>query len=401
MSRPPLAGPLPLTLAWRLLVGPKSRLLGSTAKAALFATALGVAALGLTLALLTGYREDLARRLVGGNAAILVYLAGGEPAALAAALRSTPEVVAADRVRYAEGVLRSEGSEIEVTVRTATAAAGPFHAAPDELERRPDGAWPALVGGELAHRLGVGSGDALRLTVLVLEEGGPRFAYRTLRVARAFETGFSEFDRSWLVVGEPLLSTIAATEGAIWEVRLEDAAAAPEVAERLRGRLDSGFLVLDWRELNRELFAALELQRRALFLLLALIVLVATFNVASTLVVLVRERRRDFGVLAALGLSRRRVHLVFLAVGGLLGGAGAAIGLGAAALLSTLATRYEWLRFGPEMAEIYLLSSVPLRLAAADAARIGLLAIAISLAACWLPARRAARIDPARALRFE
>jgi len=401
MSRPPLAGPLPLTLAWRLLVGPKSRLLGSTARAALLATALGVAALGLTLALLTGYREDLARRLVGGNAAILVYRAGGDEAALEDALAAAPEVRAVDRVRYAEGILRSEGSESEVTVRTATDAAGPFHAVPEELARREDGAWPALVGGELAHRLGVAAGDPLRLTVLILEAGGPRFAYRTLRVERTLETGFSEFDRSWLVVGAPLLTAVSADEAGIWELRLDDAARAPAVAERLRGRLGSGFLVLDWRELNRELFAALELQRRALFLLLGLIVLVATFNVASTLVVLVRERRRDFGVLAALGLSRRRIRLVFLTVGGLLGAAGAAIGLGVAGLLATLATRYEWLRFGPEMAEIYLLRSVPLRLDPVDAVRIAALAIAVSVAACWLPARRATRIEPAPALRFE
>jgi len=128
---------------------------------------------------------------------------------------------------------------------------------------------------------------------------------------------------------------------------------------------------------------------------------VATFNVASTLVVLVRERRRDFAVLAAMGMSPRRLLATFVCAGAMLGATGALAGLGIAELVAWVATRYELLSLGPEMAEIYFLSSVPLRLAAGDAATIGALTLAVTVAACWLPAWRAARIEPATALRFE
>jgi lipoprotein-releasing system permease protein len=403
MSRAVLPGPLPLALAFRLLAGPKSRLLGSTARAGLASIVLGVAALGLAMALLTGYQEDLVRKLVGGNAAVLVYATGdgrdaADPAPAAGELAG---VVSVEPVAFLEGVVVAGGREAEVTVRASSGGGGLWSAPPERLAAESDGAWGTVLGGELAERLGVAPGETVRLTLLAFGEAGPRFVFRSLRVRGTFDSGFSEFDRHWLVVGEAAVQGAARQAARAWEVRLVDAARAPEVAEALRERLGSGFLVLDWRELNRDLFAALELQRLALFLLLGLIVVVATFNVASTLVVLVRERRRDFGVLAAMGLPPRRLLATFVGAGALLGAAGAAVGLALAAALAWLATRFELLRFGPEMAEVYFLRAVPLRLAGADAAAIAALALGVTVAACLLPAWRAARVDPAEALRFE
>ncbi|HLF56686.1 MAG TPA: FtsX-like permease family protein [Thermoanaerobaculia bacterium] len=402
MSGGVLSGPLAATVARRLLAGRTSRLLSSTARAALVATTLGVAALGVAMALLTGYREDLVRKLVGGSAAILVYATDeAEPEGAAERIASVPGVVGVDRVAFLTGVVAAGEREAEVTVRGAAGGDGPFSAPPERLARGADGAWGAVVGHELGERLGVRPGDALRLTVLSFGAAGPRFAFRTLRVAGTFQSGFSEFDRGWVVVAREALAGAPGGASAIWEVRVDDPAHAEKLAEEVRDRLGPGFLALDWRELNRELFAALELQQRALFLLLGLIVLVATFNVASTLVVLVRERRRDFGVLAALGLSPARLRAIFLLVGLGLGAVGTAAGLALAFVLSEITTRFELLRFDPAMAEIYFLRSVPLRLSGADALAIAALALGVTVVSSWLPARRAARLDPAAALRYE
>jgi lipoprotein-releasing system permease protein len=226
--------------------------------------------------------------------------------------------------------------------------------------------------------------------MLAFDEGKPRFAFRTLAVRGTFASGFSEFDRGWLVVGKPALAGAPGGAPGVWEIRLTDRDAAAEAAESIRGRLGSGFLVLDWQQLNRELFAALELQKRALFLLLGLIVLVATFNVASTLVVLVRERRRDFGVLAAIGLAPARLERTFLLVGALLGAVGRWLALAFIAEVATLRAA----ELGPEMAEVYFLRSVPLRLAWRRQAVAGLAIADASPAA----GAAAARTEPAEAL---
>jgi lipoprotein-releasing system permease protein len=397
-----LAGPLAWTLARRLLVDPRSHLLGSSARAALVATTLGVAALGVALALMTGYREDLVARLVGGNAAVLIYATGeaGAPTP-EAALEGLDGVERIERVRYLEGVLSAPGGEREVTLRAAPGSVGAFAGAGERLGITASGAWRVRLGARLAADLGAKPGDRLRLAVLGFDEGRSRFAFRTLEEAGTFETGFSEFDRAWAVVSPEAVASIPGGGAPVWEVALARPETAPEVAGGIRERLGANAVVVDWQQLNRQLFAALDLQKRALFLLLGLIVVVATFNVASTLVVLVRERVRDLGVLAALGLEPAALTRVFLFYGAALGAAGTALGLGIAAVISRLVTRFELLSFGPEIADIYFLSTVPLRLRGGDAAAIAAFALAVTLVACLVPAARAARLDPATALRYE
>lgn len=404
MSRALFAGPLVPALALRLLAGGRRGLLGSTAKAALAASALGTAALGVAMALMTGYREDLQAKLLGGNAAILVYPRGA-PARLETgeveAIRALPGVTRVDRVGFAQGVLSGPAGEAEVTLRGAPPGAGLLAGGAAELARGADGVAGVNLGVELARLIGAAPGDLLRLTALGLAEGRPRFTFRSLRVARTFETGFSEFDRAWAAVDPETLAGLPGAGAMSWEVALVDARKAPATAEAIRARLGPEALVADWTQLNRELFAALRLQQRALFLLLGLIVVVATFNVASTLVVLVRERRRDLGVLAALGLPPADIRRVFLLYGLLLGALGTGLGLALAAAIAWAIDRFHLLSFGPDVAAIYFLSSVPMRLSVADMAAIALLSIGVTALACWLPARRAGSLEPATALQYE
>lgn len=401
-------------IAWRFLRGSGSRLLRGTALAALGATAVGVAAMIIAMALMTGYREDIEQKIARGDASIVVYSlgAGATPEATARALRAVEGVGAVRRVVYGQGTLtsaaRPEG--VEVTVRGIDPAEG----VPDlgELDWLPGRSAETLAGGagaellvgaDLARHLEIAPDEPLRLMVVGFEGSRPRFRYVSARVAARFETGFSEFDRSWVVFDAGRLQELlgSASTGPVWELGPGPGTGVPELTERLRAVLGDEYLVSDWRDLNRELFTALAVQQVALFLVLGLIVLVATFNVGSTLMVLVRERMRDLGLLASLGMSPSRLRLLFLFYGGFLGAAGTALGVIVGTSISWLLTRYEIIRFDPEVAAIYFVSSVTFRVRPLDVAAVAGFALVVTLLTCWRPATRAGSILPADALRAE
>ncbi len=404
-------------VAWRFLRGRRSRLLTGTARAALVATVIGVTAMVVAMALMSGYRRDLRQKLIGGNAGVLVYPLTEEAlepgAGLLAALAEVEGVERVRRVGYGQGSLasRSLPDGADVALRGIDPGDGIDNLGSVELEpglglaaALSDPGLPGIVvGSELAQRLAAGGDEPLRLMVLGLAAGRPRFRFGSVRVVGTFESGFSEFDQHLAVLDRRLLARLAGTEigGAVFELVVDDFDATAVAAERARELLGEDYLVRDWQELNAELFTALALQQVALFFVLGLIVLVSTFNVASSLVVLVRERMRDVGVLAALGMPPRHLQAAFLLYGGALSlfGAlgGALLGSGAAWLL----TRFELIRFDPEVAAIYFLSSVPFRIEGADLAAVVGFTLAVTLVACWLPARRAARVRPASALRYE
>jgi lipoprotein-releasing system permease protein len=406
---PLLTGPLPWVIAWRFLRGQRSRLLDGTARAALLSTALGVTAMIIAMGLMTGYREDLQNKLVRGNAAAIAYPVGGESGELSAARRrallAIPGLQRIGRVAYGQGSLssaqRPEG--MDVVLRGIDPGGGQLTATAEQLRTSPAGLPSAVLGKDLAERLGAKPGDVLRLVSLGLGEGRPHFRYQSLQVSGTFATGFAEFDRGWVLldrgVVERLMGGAAATD--LLEFTVADPDEAPRVAAAATRVLEPDFVVTDWRQLNRELFTALKLQQVVLFLVLGLIVLVSTFNVASTLVVLVRERMRDIGLLGALGLRPAGLRLIFLAYGGFLGALGTLLGVAAGWGICWVLTTFELIRFDAEVAAIYFISSVPFRVDLEDLLSVVGFALLVTLLACFVPAWRAARVDPSSALRYE
>lgn len=408
-SDPLLSGPLPWTIAWRFLRGQRSRLLDGTARAALLSTALGVTAMVIAMALMTGYREDLQSKLVRGNAAVIAYPVGGESGELSAgkrrALMAIPGVEKIGRVAYGQGSLssRDRPQGIEVILRGVDPGGGQLTATAEQLRPSPEGIPSTVLGKDLADKLAARKGDILRLVALGFQDGRPRFRYQSLRVSGTFTTGFAEFDRSWAVVERTLVERLMGGETAmdLLELTVTRPEEAPRIAEAATRVLEPEFVVTDWRQLNRELFTALQLQQIILFLVLGLIVLVSTFNVASTLVVLVRERMRDIGLLGALGLPPGKLRLVFLAYGGFLGAFGTLLGVLAGWGICWLLTTFELIRFDPEVAAIYFISSVPFRVEPRDVLAVVGFALVVTLIACLIPAWRAARVEPSSALRYE
>ncbi len=418
----PLRGPVPWIVAWRFLRHRRSRLLDGTARAALVATTLGVTAMVIAMALMSGYREDLEAKLLSGNAAVLAYpLAPSQgsadlPAATLESLRKVPGVKRVGQVAYAQGSLSAaapaadgtgafsgEARPLEVTLRGVDPGEGPLSGTAEQLATDGDGVPGAVLGDELAHDLGARTGDVLRLVVLGFGGGRPKFHYSTVRVAGTFQSGFAEFDRSWVAMGRQKVRALTGVSGStdlveIAVAKLDDTSRVVERAEKVLG---AGFLVTDARELNRGLFTALEMQQVILFLVLGLIVMVSTFNTASTLIVLVRERMRDIGVLATLGVTPNGLRSIFLLYGGLLGAAGTLLGVALGSGVAWAMTTFHLIRFDPEVAAIYFLSSVPFRVELSDLGAVVAFTLSITLVACLLPAWLAARVDPSAALRYE
>lgn len=409
--------PVLWSIAWRFLRGRQSQLLNGTARAALIATVLGVTAMVIAMALMTGYREDLRRKLVRGNAAIIAYPMFGSDATLEEsdrmALGALPGVTDVRTVVYGQGALVGGRAldGLEVTLRgidrsTTLRDLGVVDFVSEFSDGESllrDGRLGVVLGSELARRLAAEPGETLRLMVLGLHQGRPRFRYRSVELAGTFTTGFSEFDQAWVVTDRDELIRLAGGEAgsSLVEIALEDPDRADETANEVRAVLESEYLVTHWRDLNRELFTALKVQQIALFFVLGLIVLVSTFNVASSLVVLVREKMRDIGSLAAIGLSPGDLRSVFLFYGLGLGAVGTLAGIGLGSLASWVLTHFELIRFEPELAAIYFISSVPFRIELPDILAVALFSLAVTVVACWVPARRAASILPATALRYE
>jgi lipoprotein-releasing system permease protein len=210
-------------------------------------------------------------------------------------------------------------------------------------------------------------------------------------------------DDGWAVVPLAVFERLAppgARQG-VWEMKLVRPSSSGETVTAARKLLGENATVLDWKILNRDLFEALAVQQTLLFVVLTLIVAVAAGTVVSSLVVLLAEKTRDVGVLAALGASPVLVARTFRLSGMLLGGSGLVLGVLFGLVVCFLLTVFRVVRFSPEIAKVYYLSWMPFRPEPLHV--LGILAIGflLVLAASALPARRAARMNPADALRYE
>lgn len=417
---------LPWLIAWRYLRGERSQILSSTALAALAATTLGVMAMTIAMALMSGYTQALERKLIGlqGDLVVSPLISGsldsGQRILRDAAI---PGVDFIGRVAYGEGSISSAAMPDGLSVILRGVEAGsvpplvqiePVEIEPVQIEPQAaagsstaldlasaDGVPGVIVGKELMRRLEVEAGDTVRLVVLDLGGDRPRFRYRSAQVRGAFTTGFAEFDASWALLDREMLLAVRGRDSGIdvLEVKLAADADRSSVVAQVETALGGDWHVQRWESLNKELFAALALQEALLFFVLGLIVVVSTFNTASTLVILVRERLPDIGVLASLGLEPRQLFSVFLAYGSGLGLAGILSGVTLGSLVSWTITEFELVRFDPEVAAVYFIDSVPFITEARDVLAIVAFSSLVTVLACSIPASRAASLQPAHALR--
>jgi lipoprotein-releasing system permease protein len=402
---------LPRLIACRYIRRPTDKLVSAVGLVSVFGLVIGVMALVISMALMTGYRGDLQRKLLGGNAEVYVYSVNGpmtDTARVVNAIRSTPGVAEASPVIFQHALVTTEsnttGSEVMVKGFDPAQARGrPMLAkivGPRGKFETADGGNGVAVGKYLADKLGVKPGASMTLTV-PSDTLLPRSA--SFVVTNVFDTGFYEYDARWLFIDLHEAQRLAGHEGAnVIEVKVRDGASIDDVIADLRRRIDSNrFAVSDWRDTNRQLFRMLEIQKLALFIVIGLIVFVSTFNIVSTLIMTVVEKRREIGILGSMGAEPATIRRIFVWYGTLVGFAGTAIGIILGVIICWIITRFRLVSFPPEIAEVYYVSSIPFVTRLRDLTLIAGFSLAVSFLATIVPSMRAARLTPVDSLRHE
>lgn len=379
----------------------------------------GVMALIVVTAVMTGLQQDLREKILGVNPHIWVMTYGESmrmdgwentlgrvkqvPGVRAAAPFIHTEVGITNRANYSEGaILRGVDPYIPGTPVTDIAATLRAH---DMLPAHTRSGLPALVVGEsLATRASVLPGDTLVVisfqNAKVSPVGGLMPTMRQFEVTGTFRTGMYEYDNKFMYTTIPAAQELTGMGKAVSgiEVRVPDPLKATEVARRIVDRLGIPFRTDDWKTMNAALFSALKLEKLAMELILLLIVLVACFNIVSTLVMVVTDKTREIGILKSMGLGSRRVLRIFMIQGLVIGLVGSLIGGTGGLLLNFLIDRYELIKIP---GDIYFVSHLPVRSDPADVVTILVATILISFVATIYPALQAARLTPVEAIRHE
>jgi lipoprotein-releasing system permease protein len=393
---------LELELAVRFLRRRAGVLLRGTSLAAFVGVAMATAALVITLALMSGYSHARADALQRGNAHIVGF--AGRPIGREAATELAAGIAAVDGVRratpvaYLAGLMDDPARPTNPVPITIKAVADP--PAYGGLTAWPDGgaAIPALLGERLAESLLLAPGD--RVSVRLPPEPGSWIVPTvTLLNAGRFRLAFAEFDSSWVIV--PLDAAVAALPGtgaAGIEVEIADPLAVAKVRAALE-KAHPELLYTDWREMNQSLFAVLRWQTLSLFVVLSLVVAVASFQVASALVVLAIDKRRSAGMLQALGATPAVIRRVLVLAGLLLGGSAVAAGVVAGCVASWLMSALRVVRFPEGLARVYMVDSIPFRPEPLHLLAVLAVCLVLVVLASLGPAWRTSREDPVASLR--
>ena len=373
----------------------------------------GVMAVIIALAIMTGLQQELRDRIVGANPHVYVWsrigiadyhkeveklrrvphVVGAAPAVLGRALISAQNNREAIQIKGIDPALEPTVTDLKTAMLTGSI---------DGLVSTKEDTIPGvLLGKDLASSLGVTLGDSVLITTPegILTPSG-RVPYpRRLRVAGTFTLGLYEFDTTMGFVTLETAERLFAKDSAdLIQLRVDDIWAAADIARSLQQQLGESYTTQDWSSMNRQLFSALLLEKVAVSLAIGLIVMVAALNIIASLILLVMEKNRDIAILKTMGASARSVTVIFMLQGLIIGLAGTLVGGALGVSISRILDHYQLIRVP---VDVYQISHLPFTVLPRDFVLVVSVAVLVCFFATIYPSRQAARLDPAQALRYE
>ena len=373
----------------------------------------GVMALVIALALMTGMQQELRDRILGAMAHISVWKTNGiaDYRAEAQRIAQVPGVVAAAPATYSKALVASDRTDTFLTIkgidpvleRDVTEVAGAMTGGSlDALDGSEEDALPGIVIGHgLAGTLGAFVGDSVTLLTPqgTLSPMGMSPRMRRFKIVGTFRLGLIEFDQAYGFVALDVAGRMMGlTQPDHLEVKVRDIYAAPEIAEAITAKLGNEYLTQDWSDMNQSLYSALYLEKIGMGIGIGLIVGVAALNIVASLILLVMEKTRDIAILKTMGASARSVMLIFLVQGMIIGTIGTVVGASIGAAVARLLDRYRVISIP---GDVYQVSYLPFRVLTTDLVFIVVGAVIVCFFATLYPSRQAAKLDPAQALRYE
>jgi lipoprotein-releasing system permease protein len=381
--------------------------------------ALGVAALIIVLSVMNGFQKEVRDRMLGVVSHIEIFAQGGtalpDLERTLREVRANPQVLGAAPFIATQALL-ARGEDMKgAIVRGIDPALEPdvtdlaVELKKSSLARLVAGDFGVVLGGELARSLGVRAGDKVTLVAPSgqVTPAGVVPRLKQMTVVGTFDSGHYEYDSALVLMHMDDAAKIFRLEGPTGvRVKLKELQQAREVGAQLTRSLSGDLVVRDWTRQNRTWFAAVQVEKRMMFIILTLIVAVAAFNLVSTLVMTVTDKRADIAILRTLGASPNSIMGIFVVQGAMVGVigtlAGLALGLGVAFNIDIIVPALEQLfhaSFLPK--DIYLISRMPSDPQQADILPVALISLALAFVATLYPSWRASRVNPAEALRYE
>ena len=380
--------------------------------------ALGVAALIIVLSVMNGFQKEVRDRMLSVVSHIEIFspqsTALPDVARTLAEARQNPNVIGAAPFVGAQALL-ARGEDMKGTlvrgIDPALEGAVTDLAATNEetLKLLVPGEFRVVLGGELARALGVRAGDAVTLIAPAgqVTPAGVVPRLKQMTVAGTFDSGHYEYDSALVLLHHEDAQRIFRLEGPTGiRLKLKDLHQAREVTMQLAGSLSDQLLIRDWTQQNRTWFAAVQLEKRMMFIILTLIVAVAAFNLVSTLVMTVTDKRADIAILRTLGASPKSIMGIFVVQGAMVGVigtlSGLLLGLAIASNIDLIVPAIERAlnaSFLPK--DIYLISKMPSDPQSSDIVPIAVISLVLAFVATLYPSWRASRVNPAEALRYE